>query len=246
MSTPCEFLSWDSDFFGIRIGRVTAHRLTDASAIEIGDWASEHRVDCLYFWADPRDATTLQLAPRYGFDLVDLRVTLAGRPTPGDRSASVRCAMPDDVEALRAIARASHRDSRFYQDGRFDERRCGDLFATWIEKSCLGHAAIALVAKVDGEPAGYITGHCAGGNVGTIGLVGIDPAHRRRGCGRALVRSLLDWFAERKVALVSVVTQGRNAEALAFYQRNGLDVVRIEPGYHRWTSTPSLARPTPA
>jgi dTDP-4-amino-4,6-dideoxy-D-galactose acyltransferase len=241
----CEFLPWDSEFFGIRIGRVRGCRLTAASAFEVCQWAAAHHIDCLYFLADAADPATLQLAPRYGFDLVDLRVTLSCTATasPRDRPAAtvVRPAAAEDVDALRRIARGSHRDSRFYADGRFDERRSDDLFATWIEKSCDGYADIVLVAEADGQPAGYITGRVDGDNRGTIGLVGIDSARRRRGCGRALVGAVLAWFAARDVALVSVVTQGRNAEALSFYQANGFDVVRIEPWYHRWSAAAGRA-----
>lgn len=44
--------------------------------------------------------------------------------------------------------------------------------------------------------------HLTNGRVGhVIGLV-TDPAHRRRGHSRAIVRDLLDWFREREVARV--------------------------------------------
>ena len=240
MNEPCEFLPWDSEFFGVRIGRVRGCRLASGSAADVSRWANAHAIDCLYFVADPADGTTLQLAPRLGFDLVDIRVTLACNPAvltfDSSHSPLVRPAITADVEVLQQIARVSHRDSRFYSDGRFDARRCDDLFATWIEKSCDGYADVALVAELDGTPAGYITGRIEPGNHGTIGLVGIEPSRRRHGCGRALLGSLLDWFAQRGIRHVSVVTQGRNADALSFYQSNGFHVVRIEPVYHRWSA----------
>ncbi len=46
--------------------------------------------------------------------------------------------------------------------------------------------------------------HSHNGRVGhVIGMV-TDPAHRRRGHGQAIVRSLLDWFRERDVARVDL------------------------------------------
>ena len=197
------------------------------------------RIDCLYFVADAADSATLQLAPRFAFDLIDLRVTLSCSPAVStfDPSPSllIRPAVTADMDALQRIARVSHRDSRFYHDGRFDARRCDDLFATWIGKSCDGYADVVLVADLDNAPAGYITGRIEPGNRGTIGLVGIEPSRRRQGSGRALLSSLRDWFVQRGIGHVNVVTQGRNADALAFYQSNGFHVVRIEPVYHRWS-----------
>lgn len=241
MSEPCELLPWDSDFFGLRIGRVRGCRLTEPLAREIRAWAAAQRIDCLYFLGDSSDTATLRLAPRHGFDLVDLRVTLAAAAAVPPRqitgeSPLVRPAQSADVEALRRIASRSHHDSRFYTDGRFDAGRVDELFATWIEKSCGGYADVVLLAEVDGRPSGYITGHMAGPERGGIGLVGIDSTRRRQGCGRALVRSALDWFRQHGAPHVTVVTQGRNAQALSFYQRNGFEVAEIALWYHRWSS----------
>lgn len=245
MSEICEALPWDSEFFALRIGRVRGCRMTDAQAAEIGVWARLHRIDCLYFLGDPGDSTTLRVAAREGFDLVDLRVTLmaaSGRQRQTGRDAfPVRPARDGDVQALQQIARVSHRDSRFYRDGRFAHARCDDLFATWIEKSCKGYADAVLVADIDGRPVGYATGHLAAPDQATIGLLGIDPAARRRGCGHALVRALLDWFGDRGVAQVGVVTQGCNAQALSFYQRSGFEVSSIEIWYHRWFAAAGAA-----
>ena len=80
MNEPCEFLPWDSEFFGVRIGRVRGCRLTSESAAEVCAWVNAHAIDCLYFVADPADSATLRLAPRFAFDLIDLRVTLACSP----------------------------------------------------------------------------------------------------------------------------------------------------------------------
>jgi dTDP-4-amino-4,6-dideoxy-D-galactose acyltransferase len=238
-------LPWDSEFFSLRIGRVRGGSLTDPQAGEIAAWASAQRIDCLYFLGDPSDEATLRVAARHGFDLVDLRVALEA-PLPGMRSnerreLSTRTARSEDVDTLRTIARASHRDSRFYRDGRFDSGRCDDLFATWIEKSCRGYADAVLVAEIDGLPVGYITGHRAEASRGTIGLVGVDAAARRRGCGRALVRAMANWFSQGGATQIGVVTQGCNTRALAFYQQTGFDVSRIDLWYHRWFSQSGIA-----
>ncbi|MEV0281158.1 GNAT family N-acetyltransferase [Streptomyces sp. NPDC050610] len=55
--------------------------------------------------------------------------------------------------------------------------------------------------------------HSPNGRVGhVIGMV-TDPAYQRRGHGRAIVRSLLDWFRERDVARVDLYAS-RDGEPL--------------------------------
>ncbi len=76
----------------------------------------------------------------------------------------------------------------------------------------------------------------------TIAAESALSASTRQGVGKDVGErfsaSLLEWFVERGIHHVSVVTQGRNTDALSFYQAHGFDVVRIEPFYHRW-STPT-------
>jgi dTDP-4-amino-4,6-dideoxy-D-galactose acyltransferase len=171
---PGELLSWDSEHFGRRIGRVRGRRLTPDAVGRIGDWAAREGVECLYFLADAADAATAPLAEASGFRLVDVRVTLerrAGRRTrpggsgvidpPGTIGAmdeapvhgssfpgaiEVRAAVAGDLAALRRIAATSHHDSRFFQDPHFDRNRAADLYAIWIEKCCADPAGIVLVA----------------------------------------------------------------------------------------------------
>ncbi|MFJ9542933.1 GNAT family N-acetyltransferase [Streptomyces sp. NPDC101225] len=46
--------------------------------------------------------------------------------------------------------------------------------------------------------------HLRNGRVGHVIGVITDPAHRRRGHGRAIMRGLLDWFREHEVARVDL------------------------------------------
>ena len=41
MSDPCRLLGWDSEFFGLRIGRVEGHRLDAGRAQAVAAWAEE-------------------------------------------------------------------------------------------------------------------------------------------------------------------------------------------------------------
>ena len=218
------------------MGRVNGDTL-DASRADVVDaWASANGVRCLYLLARADDFETTRLAEEHGFRLVDVRVTLAreGDAPPAD-DPPVRPSRPSDVPALERIAGCVHRDTRFYHDPDFPRDGCDELYRIWIAKSCRGYADVVLVAEAGGEPAGYMACHRTDDPaVGQIGLVGVDAAAQGRGLGAALVRGALAWFAENGMAMVTVVTQGRNCAAQRLYQRAGFVTRDVQLWFHKW------------
>ncbi len=234
-SERVRFLTWDSDFFGRRIARIQSNRLDGAGLAEIFAWRQAEAVDCLYFLADPNYPESLALAESHGFRLVDLRLTLEWRAKDQapETPPEVRLFQPQDRAALRAIARVSHTDSRFYFDGHFAREDCDRLYDTWIDKSCAGYADAVLVADVDGRAVGYMTCSQENGE-GVIGLVGVHPEYQGRALGKALVTAALAWFVSQGLIQVSVVTQGRNVRAQRLYQRCGFLTRSLQVWFHWW------------
>ncbi len=236
-TTGCEQLPWDSEFFGLKVGRLYGNRLTPERAAATLEWCREKGVGCLYFLADAADPQTAQAAEAAGFRFVDVRCTyefeLSPR-RPGALSTAVRPFEPGDLPALERIASANHTDSRFYFDGGFRRERCDALFATWIRRSCSGWADAVFVAGFAGCPAGYITCHLRGQQNGSIGLIALDHQFRGHGFGQQLVSAALDYFRQRGVRRVEVVTQGRNVRSQQMYQRSGFAIRDFELWYHLW------------
>ncbi len=236
----CQYLDWDSGFFGRRIARITVNRLTQETIERVMIWCNSHAIDCLYFLSDAADKSTLSLVEDNEFHFVDIRVTLERQlddiPVVGDRIAQgvIRLCTPEDVPALRAIARVSHRDSRFYYDSNFPTSLCDALYETWIEKSCKGYADAVLVAELQGWPVGYISCHLLDQAEGQIGLFGVSADFQGKGLGQKLVNESLRWFAEQGMRQVTVVTQGRNCRAQRLYQRCGFLTRSVQLWYHRW------------
>jgi dTDP-4-amino-4,6-dideoxy-D-galactose acyltransferase len=236
-AAPCERLGWDSEFFGRRIARVTSPTLDAAQMSRVIEWCRVESIECLYLLSDSADTATANLAAQNGFNLVDIRVTLEAAVEtrhPSGTVDAIRPAIPEDVPALREIARVSHRDSRFYQDPNFTDAQCDALYETWIDKSCAGYADVVLVEKVDGRATGYVSCHSSGTAPARIGLFAVAPGARGRGVGRGLVGEALRWFHEHGASRVSVVTQGRNVAAQRLYQRAGFQTVSLALWHHRW------------
>ena len=204
-------------------------------------WCGYNQIDCLYLLAEADDVETVRLAEDNGFRCVDIRITLEKTPD------AIDCGGPDkfpgkirpfrviDLPTLRDLAGASFHVTRFYFDLNFPREACDALYQVWIEKSCCqGYADAVLVAEWEGIVAGFITCKLASGSIGNIGLVGVGPNNKGMGVGTALVRAAMDWFAERSILTVNVVTQGRNTPAQRLYQRSGFITRSVQFWYHKW------------
>jgi ribosomal protein S18 acetylase RimI-like enzyme len=59
-----------------------------------------------------------------------------------------------------------------------------------------------------------------------IGLLLLDPAHRRRGLGAKVGTATVNWIRSHGGALVRLVVQKQNPDARAFWERQGFSVER--------------------
>ncbi len=238
-------LDWDSEFFGFGIGRIDAAQLDDDAVSAARDWARTSAVRCLYFLGGADDTASARAAERAHMACTDIRMTferacsvqepdLTNHAESGSSLLDIRDWRPDDLPVLRAIARISHTDTRFYADPRFARERCDALYETWIERSCTGYAQTVLVAQgADGRALGYITGHLRG-EAASIGLIAVAPEAQGRGLGPRMVNAFLAWGAGQNATRATVVTQGRNVRAQRLYQRCGFVTSMVQVWYHFW------------
>lgn len=239
MTSLCEFLEWDTAFFGRRIARATLHRLDESTAAAVKAWCIENRIECLYFLADADDPATAHIAESTGMHLQDIRVTFEYKldenaPIP---DTTVRLARADDHPELIETARQSYGVSRYYADPCFTDAQSDALYKTWMQKSLNGYADAVLVADLDGAAAGFVTCHLnTETQIGSIGLVGVAPEARGHGIGLKVVNGSLHWFRDKNMNKVTVVTQGRNIAAQRLYQRAGFVTQAVQLWYHFWLS----------
>ena len=235
----CESLKWDTDFFGFKVARITRKAVNSSDMEQILHWAHRNSIRVLYFAVGTAEMQTIRLAEANSFRLVDVRITLDQNLDQNTHALTedqkeVRICQAEDIPLLRAIARESHHDTRFYQDPNFPRELCDLLYETWIEKSCKGYADAVLVAETGNGLAGYLSCHLLGDGQGKIGLMAIAKRSQGMGVGTKIVRGCLAWFSSRGVRRVSVVTQGRNYQAQRLYQKLGFRTAAIDLWYHKW------------
>ena len=238
-SVWCRLLEWDTEFFGVRIGRIEITRLTADLMNEVLDWARRNQLRSLYFLCDPDHDESVGIAEANGFHFVDIRMVFAKKlegifPRQSESLVQIRPFYPEALPSLQQIASSIYSDTRFYYDKHFDRQRVSEMYREWITKSCYSYADAVLVAHNEKLVAGYITCHLDSPQHGRIGLVGVDEHMYGVGVGTALVHSALEYFSRRGVSCVEVTTQGRNLSAQRLYQRAGFQTQSLHLWYHKW------------
>lgn len=80
-----------------------------------------------------------------------------------------------------------------------------------------------LVGVVDGAPvATVMVGH--DGHRGIVYYVAVDPKHRRKGLGRAVMRAAEAWLVARGVWKLNLVVRPENDGVRAFYESLGYEI----------------------
>lgn len=238
----CKPLEWDTSFFGLNIARLTPKRLTKPIIKYTIRQCEFWDIDCLYYLADCHHPSSIQLAEKYGFHFVDIRLTFeynlqksrAFKEQKASHIYSIQPSKLSDILQLRNIAQNSYIHSRYYFDQNFPQDRLEAFYTEWIEKSCHGYANIVLVATEKDLVLGYITCHIISDFIGSIQLVGVSEKARGKGVGKAIVNAALNWFSAHGIKKVEVVTQGRNYAAQRLYQRSGFVTKSTQIWYHKW------------
>ena len=147
-------------------------------------------------------------------------VALPQRRPNGRRTTAapyrIRPARRADVGDVAAIERVAFSDPWFAGD-----------FA-----ECVGAGVPFLVAEEHGTVAGYVIGHFAA-DEGEILNLGVAPAHRRKGIGRALVERMLATLRARGVRIVFLEVRESNTSARRLYEALGFREVARRARYYR-------------
>lgn len=109
------------------------------------------------------------------------------------------------------------------------------LIATF-EKHLANEKATIFIAEADGEAVGYIltihqqteeNPYVFAQNRLLIDQMSVNASHRSKGVGHALMQKAIELGHEHKVDYLSLGVRGFNEEAIAFYKREGFEVLSL-------------------
>lgn len=129
--------------------------------------------------------------------------------------------------AIRSLSRTDYGRWRVLWDANNQKHSPEDITAATWQRLMDDDQVRGLVAEDDGEVAGFlhfilhpVTGHIK--PVCYMQDVFVDPLHRRKGIGRALVTTLAQIGAEENWARLYWLAEAHNKEAQSLYKNLGL------------------------
>lgn len=141
---------------------------------------------------------------------------------------ATRVLNPDDWllwRELRLLALEESPDA--FQSRLADWRGEGDAEARWRDR--LARVALNVIAMVDDEPAGMVSGAVEGEDVELISMY-VAPAARGRGVSDALIDAVVSWARARGSPRVWLSVREGNDRAKRLYLRHGFVEAGPAPG----------------
>ena len=225
-------LQWDSDFFGLRIGRADLQTKADALVLCAMHEELKRQYDLLYVF----DANAVGFEAE-GTQLVDEKILYSKPCEPRKQYAEVsfyQGASPSND--LYRLALVSGGYSRFKLDKRLPKGSYERLYNRWIENACPKEGTnkqILLFIDEQNVARGMITIDYQG-ELGHIGLVAVDIDCQHQGIGGKIMSTLDGYLFNLGVKTLEVPTQKANTDACRWYEKNGFTVQSRTQIYHWW------------
>ncbi len=230
MITNIEMLNWDSEFFGIKIGKLELNSdfSLDINNLNFSDF------ELIYVFSKEK------VEFNNGGDrffLADKKVTFEMNTSnsllqSGDVIEYKSKLITDDLINLSLI---SGKYSRFNKDSRINEKKFQKLYKTWIIRSVKREICeIVFVKKINEKIIGFVT-LAISNQIGVIGLISVDSDFQKMGIGKFLINACLIFLQDRGIEKIEVATQMENSNAVMFYEKCGFKIKEITNIYHFWT-----------
>lgn len=240
MDLTYERLQWDSDFFGVGIGRVgfdglEAGTVTPAMLADVDQLARADGVSCIYATVDPVDIDLTLVLQRAGYLLVevaqDLRHPTSILDSYPDVDAVIRPGTPEDLERLAPEIEVLAPWSRYAVDPRFGPEVALRMYQVWAERAVGPDPDRFLVVAEHGDDLlGFTTGSELPGEVKRIDLIASSAAGA--GVARCMVNHVFNQFGP--VPSMGGPIAARNIVSLRFVLGMGYRMSTARYIYHRW------------
>ncbi len=232
MENVIEYLEWDSNFFGYKIGELKKYNDLEEQLKK----AKDEKYVLIY--AKNQEAKRHDDYLKAGGKLVDEKVTFLQIIPQLDMfqlDNNIKLYQKQDVsKELLSLALQSGVYSRFKTDTNFKNQEFEKLYAIWIENSIKKMIAKeVIVFELEEKIIGLLTLGIKN-NRSDIGILAVDGQSRGLGIGKKLMERAFIESQKLAQTSIQVVTQKSNIEACYFYEKQGFQIEKIENIYHFW------------
>lgn len=235
MTVSWEHLPWDSEFFGVSIGRAELDGATPEDLDRIETEARDAGVRCLYGTHDPVDLLASARLQERGWLLVEMLSRFQLDPEDQvpvtSQEYRVRAAREADLPAVLDSVATMAPWSRYAVDPHFGLEPARRMHLAWVERAARGRHEDEhrlLVAESEGVTKAFLTRRRTPAPIiETIGTVAPGS-----GATHALLADSRAWAGDE--ALSAGWAPARNVQCFRSFARFGFRVAEVRYQYHRW------------
>lgn len=215
-----QFLEWDSNFFGYKIGKLELN--TNEPTLSEEDGLEDY--DLVYIFSqEPIETTAPLLDVKLVFSMTTEIVAFPSTVIEYDP-------LTQSYTELETLAYISGHDSRFLKDPFFGEVAFKKLYKRWIDNSINDPETIVLIYFTDDTIEGFVTFTKQYDDKASIGLIAVSPNTQGMGIGKKLLNAVEAYLGSG--IKLSVSTQETNIRACKFYTSYGFNQTEKHFIYH--------------
>ncbi len=231
-----DFLSWDSAFFDLKIGRIVCENKCEGLEAKLNQ-AKDADYSLLYVFTTENELLKEDFIQQYTGKLVDRKVNFQIDLTSFEKkeNSGVQDYLGQELNTeLLELSYLSGSYSRFFLDENFSKNSFEKLYKTWIEKSLSGELADKVfVWKDKNKIVGFVTLKIKDDEA-EIGLIAVSKKVQGQQIGTKLVDACVYYLQKKSISILNVPTQLHNTQACNFYKKYGFTIKNITNIYHFW------------
>lgn len=214
MKAKIKTLSWDSNFFGKKVGEITMDNCKTFEPSGNFDLIVVKETSDLPIEVEGFTETFQETKVIFCKDLKILNEVDSSIFFDTDNTNN-------QWEDFKNLAYESGKMSRFLQDPNFGEEKFTELYDQWIINSLNKKFAEKVFFISDNEkPISFVTIQ-KDNNIGKIGLIATLPEFQGKGLGKILLKFAENFCIEKGLMKMEIPTQGENKQACNFYEKLG-------------------------
>ena len=234
-----EQVKWDSDFFGIKIGKITVYDEADFDPNLFKQEAIDNNFNLIYIFKF-QTLLSVKSVLNADLELMDIQLTMSKIFNSHEflnKPFNFRTELSNnELKECYLISENTSSASRFYSEKLIGPNKTKELYRKWIDnainkqyvdgillfKNCNEIAGIHLI-KTDEKSQ---TGFCS--------LIGVSPNSKGTGIGRNLWEQAFSYWAQKKsIEICKVPFSLQNAESFNFHLKMGFNKIEeIKYIYH--------------
>jgi dTDP-4-amino-4,6-dideoxy-D-galactose acyltransferase len=234
---PIEYLTWDSNFFERKIGRINISDHSQFDVYKFVDQVEDENYDLLYVDSFQR-MLPFDIITRARLELVDIQITLSklfNKNEYQDIPFDFKTALTEkEMMECYEIAEQTARVSRFYNEPFIGPDKTRELYRKWIDNSLNKSFSDGLFLIKENEIVVGLHVIKTENETGYFTLTVVDQNFRRMRIGyRLCLQSFCYWAQCHNIKMVKSPFSFQNSESFNFHLKMGFNKIEeIKYLYH--------------